>query len=173
MSDGKNGDSQTKQNVNVDLWGNPILDAKRTMSDYFGVAPFSVLNTVDKGWQQRKQRWNKLIGDFGQQRNEVLGGLESFRGFNGKNVNNKTLSVSILDAVLAELMLKWFTEENFKTFDPFAGDTVFGFVSGWLKRPFEGIELRPEQAEFNQIQCNREDLDCKYICDTSENMDKY
>ena len=168
MSNGKIGDSQTKQNVNVDLWGNPILDAKRTMSDYFGVAPFSILNTVDKDWQQRKQRWNKLINDTGQARKNVLAGSDS-----KKDVMNNMNGTSILDAVLAELMIKWFTEENFKTFDPFAGDTVFGFVSGWLKRPFEGIELRPEQVEFNQIQCNRENLDCKYICDTSENMDNY
>lgn len=174
MSDGKNGDSQTKQNVNVDLWGNPILDAKRTMSDYFGVAPFSILNTVDKDWQQRKQRWNKLINDKGDARAGALKAkndkTDSEVDLKIQNLNN---GVSILDAVLAELMIKWFTEEKHKTFDPFAGDTVFGFVSGWLKRPFEGIELRPEQAEFNQIQCNRESLDCKYICDTSENMDNY
>jgi len=168
MSDGKIGDSQTKQNVNVDLWGNPILDAKRTMSDYFGVAPFSILNTVDKDWQKRKQRWNTLINDTGQARKNVLAGSN-----NKKDVMNNMNGTSILDAVLAELMVKWFTEENFKTFDPFAGDTVFGFISGWLKRPFEGIELRPEQVEFNQIQCNKENLDCKYICDTSENMDNY
>lgn len=168
MSDSKIGDSRTRQNVDVDLWGNPILDEKRTMSDYFGVAPFSILNTVDKDWQQRKQRWNKLINDTGQARKNVLAGSDS-----KKDVMNNMNGTSILDAVLAELMIKWFTEENFKTFDPFAGDTVFGFVSGWLKRPFEGIELRPEQAEFNQIQCNRENLDCKYICDTSENMDNY
>lgn len=174
MSDGKIGDSQTKQNVNVDLWGNPILDAKRTMSDYFGVAPFSILNTVDKDWQQRKQRWNKLINDKGDARSGALKAkndkTDSEVDLKIQNLNN---GVSILDAVLAELMIKWFTEENHKTFDPFAGDTVFGFVSGWLKRPFEGIELRPEQSEFNQIQCNRESLDCKYICDTSENMDNY
>ena len=174
MSNGKIGDSQTKQKVNVDLWGNPILDAKRTMSDYFGVAPFSILNTVDKDWQQRKQRWNKLINDKGDTRAGALmtknGKTDSEVGLKIQNLNN---GVSILDAVLAELMIKWFTEEGFTTFDPFAGDTVFGFISGWLKRPFEGIELRKEQADFNQMQCNRENLDCKYICDTSENMDNY
>lgn len=154
--------------VSYDLFGNPVLDAKRTMSDYFGVAPFSILNTTDKDWINRKQRWNKLINDTGQARKNVLAG-----GNSEKDVMNNMNGSSILDAVLAELMIKWFTEEGFTTFDPFAGDTVFGFISGYLKRPFEGIELRQEQADFNQMQCNRENLDCRYICDTSENMDKY
>ncbi len=154
--------------VSYDLFGNPVLDAKRTMSDYFGVAPFSILNTTDKDWINRKQRWNKLINDTGQARKNVLAG-----GNSEKDVMNNMNGSSILDAVLAELMIKWFTEEGFTTFDPFAGDTVFGFISGYLKRPFEGIELRQEQVDFNQMQCNRENLNCKYICDTSENMDKY
>jgi DNA modification methylase len=138
------------------------------MSDYFGVAPFSILNTVDGDWQKRKKRWNVLINDKGQAREGVLGGSES-----KKDVMNKMKGSSILDAVLAELMIKWFTEENFKTFDPFAGDTVFGFVSAFLKRPFEGIELREEQASFNQLQCDINGLPAKYFCDSSENMDKY
>jgi DNA modification methylase len=147
-----------------DIFGKNIYEEKRRISDYFGYTPFSVLNTVEKKWQGRKREWNRLINDKGQERKNAL----------GKNmIATINSGVSILDAVLAELMIKWFTEENFKTFDPFAGDTVFGFVSGWLKRPFEGIELRPEQAEFNQKQCNRENLDCKYICGTSENMDNY
>jgi len=154
--------------VSFDLFGNPVLDAKRTMSDYFGVAPFSILNTTDKEWINRKQRWNKLINDTGQARKNVLAG-----GSSEKDVMNAMNGSSILDAVLAELMIKWFTEDGFATFDPFAGDTVFGFISGYLKRPFEGIELRQEQVDFNQMQCNRENLNCKYICDTSENMDNY
>jgi hypothetical protein len=153
---------------NLDLFGNPILDSKRTMSDYFGVAPFSIINTVDGEWQRRKKRWNILINDYGQERKNVLGGSD-----NEKDVMNNMNGTSILDACLAEIIIKWFTEDNFKTFDPFAGDTVFGFVSSWFNRPFTGIELRPEQAKFNQIQCNRENLNAKYICDNSENMDKY
>lgn len=156
------------RSISYDLFGNPVLDAKRTMSDYFGVAPFSILNTTDKDWINRKQRWNKLINDTGQARKNVLAG-----GNSEKDVMNNMNGSSILDAVLAELMIKWFTEEGFTTFDPFAGDTVFGFISGYLKRPFEGIELRQEQVDFNQMQCNRENLNCKYICDTSENMNNY
>lgn len=151
---------------NTDLFGNPITQEKRSMSDYFGVPPFSILNTVEGDWQARKRKWNSLIGDQGQAREGVLGDSDGMLG----KISNGT---SILDACLVEVLLKWFTEEGYTTFDPFAGDTVFGFVSGYLKRPFEGIELRPEQAEFNQIQCDREELPCKYYNDSSEHMDKY
>ena len=72
-----------------------------------------------------------------------------------QNLNN---GVSILDACMAELMVKWFTEEGHTTFDPFAGDAVFGFVSPFLNRPFTGIELRKEQADFNQLQCTLNNL---------------
>lgn len=152
--------------ANLDLFGEPVLDPKRNMSDFFGVPPFSIIDTVNGDWQARKRRWNALIGDQGQARLGVLGDEDSMLG----GINNGT---SILDACLAEIVVKWFTEENFRTFDPFAGDTVFGFVSGFLKRPFTGIELRPEQAKFNQEQCNREQLPCTYINDDSMNMDSH
>lgn len=125
----------------TDLFGNEVVLAKRRMSDFFGVAPFSVLNSTDKDWLLRKRNWNDVIKDKGEARKNVLAG-----GASKKDVMNKMNGASILDAVLAELMIKWFTEEGFQTFDPFAGDTVFGFVSGYLNRPFEGIELREEQV---------------------------
>ena len=157
-----------------DLFGNVVTDPKRTMSDYFGVAPFSILNSVDGEWQKRKQRWNILINDKGDARLGVLKAKNTKTNSQVdlaiQNLNN---GVSILDSCLAELMIKWFTEKEFKTFDPFAGDTVFGFISAFMDRPFEGIELRKEQAEFNQLQCNINNLNAKYICDSSENMDKY
>jgi DNA modification methylase len=155
-------------NEKLDLFGNIITQDKRKMSDYFVVAPFSILNTTDGDWQKRKKRWNNLIEDSGQAREGVLGGQGG-----AKDVMSRLNGASILDAVLAELMVKWFTEEGFVTFDPFAGDTVFGFVSSFLGRPFEGIELRKEQADFNQERCDSMNLTAKYICDTSENMDKY
>jgi len=152
------------ENTNLDLFGQPILDAKRTMSDYFQVPPFSIINTVDGLWQARKKRWNILINDKGQAREGVLGDVDGLMG----KINNGT---SILDACLAEVLLKWFTEPGHTTFDPFAGDTVFGYVSAFLQRPFTGIELRQEQADFNAEQCIG--MPATYICDSSENMDAH
>lgn len=149
-----------------DLFGEIHHDPKRTMSDYFGVPPFSLINTVQGDWQKRKKRWNFLIQDKGDARKGVLGDENGMMG----KINSGT---SILDACLAEVLIKWFSEEGHQSFDPFAGDTVFGFVSGFLKRPFTGIELRKEQADFNQAQVDRAALDCRYINDDSMNMDNH
>jgi len=157
-----------------DIFGNNIFEEKRTMSDYFGVAPFSVLNTVDGIWQKRKREWNSLINDSGDTREGTLKAKnDNTKSEVDLKLQNFNKGVSILDPCLSELMIKWFTEIGFKTFDPFAGDTVFGYVSGYLKRPFTGIELRQEQVDFNQTQCNINNLPCKYICDSGENMNKH
>lgn len=153
---------------NVDLFGNMVTKAKRSMSDYFGIPPFSIFDTTQGPWAKRRSAWHKKIKDQGQARAGVLAGGNETNMLNA--VNGGT---SILDPVMAEQLVRWFTKEGMKTFDPFAGDTVFGFVSGYLGRPFKGIELRPEQATFNQEQCDREGLPCTYICDNSENMDEH
>jgi DNA modification methylase len=82
-------------------------------------------------------------------------------------------TTSILDPVMCEILLSWFTNEGFKTLDPFAGDAVFGFCSAYKNRPFTGIELRKEQVEFNQLLIDTHDLNGKYICDDSLNIDNH
>jgi DNA modification methylase len=88
-------------------------------------------------------------------------GKESFKG------------VSILDAVLAEIIVRWFCPSNGKTFDCFAGDTVFGFVSGYIGHEFTGIELREEQARLNNARVQEANLKAKYICDDGQNVQKH
>jgi hypothetical protein len=51
---------------------------------------------------------------------------------------------------MAEIVCRWFGMENCKTFDCFAGDSVFGYVSAHLGNEFVGIELRPEQDSTQQ-----------------------
>ena len=38
--------------------------------------------------------------------------------------------MSLLDPVMAEIVVAWFGKTGGNAFDPFAGDTVFGFVAG-------------------------------------------
>jgi DNA modification methylase len=82
-------------------------------------------------------------------------------------------TTSILDPVMSEIILSWFSCDNHIVFDPFAGDAVFGFVSAYKGRKFRGIELRKEQVEFNQTLIDELNTDAIYYCDSSENMDKY
>lgn len=127
--------------------------------------PFSVLNTMSGAWQERKKAWAARVGDFGESREGTLG-----RDKVMMSIGN---GVSILDGCLAELVCRWFGREGWKAFDPFAGDTVFGFVSASCGMEFVGIELRKEQAELNQARVSSEGLRATYHNDDALNMDKY
>lgn len=159
--------------MNKDLFGNAIKD-KMYLKDWFIVPPFSILNSSSQEWQQKKKKWMLKINDKAQVRKNTLsrcGHEEGSKNWQFMAIKGDT--TSILDPVMCEILLSWFTQDGFNTFDPFAGDAVFGFVSAYKNRPFEGIELRKEQVEFNQALIDLHELNGKYFCDTSENMDKY
>lgn len=172
--------------------------ANASLNDRFVVPPFSILDTRKGYWQARKKMWRELIGDMGESRNDTLIqspeikykdlyqrtrkhreelGL-SFKDYLKKYVPDdvkereagKVLSagVSLLDPVMAELVCRWFGLESCKSFDCFAGDSVFGYVSAHLGNEFVGIELRPEQAQLNNERT--EGMAARYICDDGQNV---
>ena len=172
--------------------------ANASLNDRFVVPPFSILDTRKGYWQARKKMWRELIGDMGESRNDTLLhspevkykdlyqrtrkhreelGL-SFKEYLEKYVPDdvkereasKVLSagVSLLDPVMAELVCRWFGLESCKSFDCFAGDSVFGYVSAHLGNEFVGIELRPEQAQLNNERT--EGMAARYICDDGQNV---
>ena len=158
----------------IDLFGNKIQEPIKKLKDWFVVPPFSILNSAGKDWQKKKKIWMIKINDKAQSRSnklrctvsdEYTGSIE-FMAIKGN-------TTSVLDPVLCEVLLSWFTEKEHICFDPFAGDAVFGFVSTFKKRIFKGIELRKEQVLFNQTLLDTFGFNGKYYCDTSENMDSY
>lgn len=133
------------------------------LSDKFLIPPFDIFDAKQKRWIDRKKQWNKLIKDKAQARENS----KVYTNIEYSNVSSP--EVSILDAVLAEIINLWFTPfKGCNTFDCFAGDTVFGYVSSYLGNIFTGIELRQEQADFNNKQT--EGLNAKYICDDGQNV---
>lgn len=156
-----------------DLFGNNIIN-KKNLSDWYIVPPFSILNSASFEWQQKKKKWMIKINDKAQVRKNTLsrcGHEEGSKNWQFMAIKGDT--TSILDPVMCEILLSWFTEDCFCTFDPFAGDAVFGFISAYKNRPFTGIELRKEQVKFNQDLIDLHELNGKYICDTSENIDNH
>ncbi len=172
-----------------------------SLLDRFIVPPFSILDTRQGYWQNRKKLWKERIGDFGETRNQTLfSSLEilykdlysrtmkhrkelgiSFKEYIEKYVPDDVLEnekkkvtgrgVSILDPVMAELVCRWFAPEKCKSFDCFAGDSVFGYVSAFLGHEFTGIELRQEQCELNNERV--EGMTASYINDDGQNVAKH
>ena len=131
----------------------------------FVIPPFTVFDTRQGYWSKRKQAWLAKIKDDGSSRNTKLF-PDSLNKINGNDLKG----VSILDPVLAEIIVRWFAPKNAKVFDCFAGDTAFGYVSSELGCDFTGIELREEQVAFNQQRMTEDGLNGKYICDDGRNV---
>lgn len=128
----------------------------------FIAPPFSILDGRQGYWLDRKRWWKEQINDKAQAR-DVKAISYNFKRGGG---------ASILDPALSEIILQWFTPHaGAKVFDNFAGDTVFGYVAGSLGHSFTGIELRKEQADFNNERTM--ELDAHYICDDGRNVDKH
>lgn len=131
----------------------------------FVIPPFTILDTRSGDWLERKRMWREKIQDNGDARSNA----KPYTSLTGGDFGD----ASLLDPVLSELMVKWFMpkEENgVNCFDCFAGDTIFGFVSSYLGKNFTGIELREEQADFNNSRVNAFNLPAKYICDDGRNV---
>lgn len=146
--------------------------AIQKLEDKFIVPPFSILNTREGYWQDRKKYWNTLIGDNGESRDDIESKVNATvsnwenKPYKGGVIREK--SISILDPVLAEIINKWFGLEESKTFDCFAGDSVFGYVSSYLGNEFTGIELRKEQVDINNERVKG--FKANYICDDGRNV---
>ena len=122
----------------------------KKLSDRFIIPPFSVLDTKQGIWQQRKNYWLSLGIKSEEGRNEAM-----TYGNNGKDDVSQKLtdmgSTSIFDPVLCELAYKWFNTPNGKIIDCFAGGSVRGIVAAKLGYEYLGNDLRSEQIEANRI----------------------
>jgi DNA modification methylase len=134
----------------------------------FGIPPFSIFDTRQGYWIERRDHWKKLIVNDGESREETL--FKASDTEVGKRITDVG-TVSIFDPVLAEILVKWFCPENGKVFDTFAGGAS-GFVYAYLGHPFTGIELRKQQADINNARLETHGLhgEAKYICDDGQNI---
>lgn len=136
----------------------------------FVVPPFSVFDARQGYWNERKKQWKAMICDKAQARSEAV----AYKALQNYDYTAKfETDVSILDPVLAEIIIRYFMPNKAKggnVVDCFAGDTVFGFVAAQLGNNFTGIELRQEQADFNQSRVDEYGLAAKYICDDGRNV---
>jgi len=100
--------------------------------------PFSVLDTRQGYWQDRKREWYSILGNTSLTRENVLG--DSLMG----SIND---GVSLFDPVLAEIIFKWFVPGDGAILNLFAGDVEPNIVAAHKGFNLTGIELRQEQVD--------------------------
>lgn len=141
----------------------------KSLVDRFIVPPFSILDTRQGYWQDRKRQWK----DLGIKSN-VGRDAECMRcSFNEKYGREQQTRTSIFDPVLCELAYKWFCTEGGKIYDCFAGGSVRGVVAAKLGYDYHGIDLRQEQINANIANANEIGVCPNWYCDDSLNADKY
>lgn len=151
-----------------------MVDTKKTLRQQFLVPPFSVLDTRQGYWQDRKKQWksigikseegrdNKMLKHLKENASKVNGGAE-----------NTLSEVSIFDPVLCETMYTWFCMPHGSVLDPFAGGSVRGIVASYKHMKYTGFDIRPEQVEANEKQkviCDGNEYAPQWICKDSSKM---
>ena len=90
------------------------------LSDAFVVPPFSILDTRQGYWQERKKWWKEEIGYAGETRETAMGEWNDL----GKGGQKAAPEVSLFDPVLVEVISKWFS---------FDGDTLTKYINWKIK----------------------------------------
>lgn len=142
---------------------------KGSLQDDFIAPPFSVLDTRQGYWQDRKRLWLEKTGDLSETRDEDFGKIGGSKEDNLlSKINNGT---SNFDPVLAEIVYKWFCVPNGKIIDPFGGEQTKGVVAGELGFTYNAVEFRQDQVNLNNEK-TKQYKNVKYVCGDSNNIDK-
>ncbi len=127
-------------------------EKQKKLSDRFIIPPFSVLDTKQGIWQDRKRWWLSLGIKSELGRDAVCISENEYVFSDGTKFSNvDSDGTSVFDPVLCELAYKWFSVPKGKILDPFAGGSVRGIVAAKLGFDYLGNDLRKEQIEANRI----------------------
>lgn len=141
------------------------------LSEVMGAPPFTVFDTKQQYWQDRRRKWGQIVGDSsaGRDKQLISGGIS---GGIFDSINDAT---SVFDPVLAEIAVSWFSGSGAVVIDPFAGGSCRGLVAATLGRKYYGVDIRLEQIEENKKQLDRcsnisEVIAPAWICGDSANI---
>lgn len=147
----------------------------KSLRDRFIVPPFSVLDTRQGYWQDRKREWIGLGLKSNEGRSQNLTFATDTINYSYMHTSMKGVApqTSVFDPVLCEIAYKWFCTDNGCIYDPFAGGSVRGIVADKLGYLYTGIDLRQEQVDANRQNAVDMEVAPVWICDDSLNVDKY
>lgn len=163
-----------------DLFGNPVeLVGRGQLEKDHTFLPFDVIDARGEAWKARKRAWASLIeshrgrsaqpgwntrahsNGFGEWLASVDNAGERTDFAHGWRTGH---DVSVFDPCLAELAVRFWSQEGDTVSDPFAGGSVRGIVAASMGRQYYGIDLRPEQCEENRSQARSAGLDgCEWF----------
>lgn len=159
------------KDVVVNLFGEEIdlADLKKgQLEREFIIPPFSVFDTKQGYWQDRKRIWLEYTGDLSETRDGEFGKIS---GSSSKNVMDKINNgTSNFDPVLAEIIYTWFCKPNGKILDPFGGEQTKGIVANMLGFKYKAVEFRKEQVDLNNKLLNDLGFEECYKCGDSNNI---
>lgn len=149
-------------------------EARASLQERFIIPPFSIFDTRQGYWMDRKRKWISLGLESEDGRDEYLMIAKSGQSAAIYNLRNRMREVngtdpswdeiikeakkrgmhvytgtSIFDPVLTEIIYTWFNIPAGMILDPFAGGSVRGIVASELGFEYTGIDIRPEQVEAN------------------------
>lgn len=161
-------------------YGEALDEERESLQERFIVPPFSILDTRQGYWQDRKRTWKKIIKSDEGRDDALLG--QGLKDLAIKQSGSKTLTgTSIFDPVLCETLINWYCPKGGKVLDPFAGGSVRGLISVLLGNEYTGIDLSEKQIKANienyKAIADRQDLygnvlrAPKWINDDSRNID--
>lgn len=132
----------------AETWDDFTDEDSKTLIEKYIIPPFSIFDTKQGYWQERKRIWKKIIkSDIGRDEGLLGQGLKELAE---KQSNGNTLTgTSIFDPVLCEVLINWFCPPSGKILDPFAGGSARGLVSVLLGNDYTGIDLSERQIKAN------------------------
>ena len=139
--------------LGFDLEQEPRDENRGVLNERFIIPPFTILDTRQGYWLDRKRAWLDLgiEPELGRIAN-AMGDSMHFKGSTQARRTNITagLSPSMFDPVLCEVAYRWFCPPGGSIINPTAGESVYGIVAGYLGYPYKGVELRLEQIISNR-----------------------
>jgi len=133
--------------MSIDLFGN-YIEQDELLRDKYIEPPFSILDSRQKSWQNRKRLWKSrgIVSEIGRKENLLQYSKMM------KSQRQSQNGTSIFDPVVCELIYRWFCPQDGKILDPFCGGSVRGIVSNYLGYNYFGIDIRQEQIDSNKEQ---------------------
>lgn len=134
------------------------VDNKAKLEAKFIIPPFSVLDTRQGYWQERKRLWLSLgiESELGRVHDTAHSTMAKTSAGMAEEILQRIeqsgSGASVFDPVLCELIYKWFCPVSGHILDPFAGGSVRGIAASILGNDYTGIDLSQAQIEANRQQ---------------------